>query len=456
MLSVLLGCQSVEPGASDMSYGWGAAPLLKPPEPQTFPVMKLSKAVGWKPSETPTPAEGFEVQAFAQELDHPRWLYELPNGDILAAETDAPQVSSGRGGVLSWFAKQVMRFTGSGYPSADRITLLRDTDQDGVADFKAPFIEGLNSPFGMALIGSTLFVANTDAVLGFPYRDGKTRIEAEGELIARLPANAPNGHWTKNLLAHPNGESLFVAIGSNGNIGELGPDAEQGRAGIWQLDLATRELVPFAKGLRNPVGMAWHSPTDTLWTVVNERDQLGNDLVPDYLAQVNKGDDFGWPAHYWGVLQDPRVSGDWSSQTTAEREGKRLSEIPVTESGSEQRTSSASPIRPRRIPNYALGAHTASLGLAFYSSPSIPRLKSHAIITQRGSWNRNPPSGYQVIAVEVTETGEARGVANSLLGGFLSENGKAKGRPVGVIIDNGGAILIADDVGDTVWRLTVK
>ena len=289
MSLALLGCQSVEPGAPDMTYGWGAAPLLKPPEPQTVPVMKLSKAVGWKPGETPIPAEGFEVQAFAQGLDHPRWLYELPNGDILVAETDAPQASSGRGGVLSWFAKRVMRFTGSGYPSADRITLLRDTDQDGVADLQVPFIENLRSPFGMALVGGTFYVANTDAVLAFPYEQGQTRISAPGELVANLPANAPNSHWTKNLLAHPNGASLFVAIGSNSNIGELGPDAEQGRAGIWRLDLATRDLVPFAKGLRNPVGMDWHSPTDTLWTVVNERDQLGNDLVPDYLAQVNEG-----------------------------------------------------------------------------------------------------------------------------------------------------------------------
>ena len=458
MSLTLLGCQSVEPGAPDMTYGWGAAPLLKPPEPQTVPVMKLSKAVGWKPGETPVPAEGLEVQAFAQGLDHPRWLYELPNGDILVAETDAPQASSGRGGVLSWFAKRVMRFTGSGYPSADRITLLRDTNEDGVADLKVPFIENLHSPFGMALVGSTFYVANTDAVLAFPYERGQTRISAPGERIASLPANAPNSHWTKNLLAHPDGESLFVAIGSNSNIGELGPGAEQGRAGIWRLDLATRELVPFAKGLRNPVGMAWHSPTDTLWTVVNERDQLGNDLVPDYLAQVNEDDDFGWPSHYWGILQDPRVSVDWNSQSSADAdiEDESLSKTAATGPGSDQGQAEGTSIRPRRIPNYALGAHTASLGLAFYSSPSIPKLKHHAIITQRGSWNRNPPSGYQVITVEVTELGKAKGVAKPLLKGFLSESGEAKGRPVGVIVNRSGTMLVSDDVGDTVWHLTVK
>ena len=456
MSLILLGCQSVEPGAPDMTYGWGAAPLLKPPEPQTVPVMKLSKAVGWKPGETPIPAEGFKVQAFAQGLDHPRWLYELPNGDILVAETDAPQAASGRGGVLSWFAKRVMRFTGSGYPSADRITLLRDTDLDGIADLRVPFIEKLRSPFGMALVGRTFYVANTDAVLAFPYEQGQTRISAPGELIASLPANAPNSHWTKNLLAPPDGESLFVAIGSNSNIGELGPEAEQGRAGIWRLDLATRELVPFAKGLRNPVGMAWHSPTDTLWTAVNERDQLGNDLVPDYLAQVNEGDDFSWPGHYWGILQDPRVPRNWGSQSSADRKDERLSKTPATGPRSDQEDSKDAAVRPRRIPNYALGAHTASLGLAFYSSPSIPSLKHHAIITQRGSWNRNPPSGYQVLAVEVTNSGEARGEAKPLLTEFLGGSGDAKGRPVGVIVNRGGAMLVADDIGDAVWHLTVK
>ena len=456
MSLALLGCQSVEPGAPDMTYGWGAAPLLKPPEPQTVPVMNLSKAVGWKPDETPIPAEGFEVQAFAQGLDHPRWLYELPNGDILVAETDAPQASSGRGGVLAWFAKRVMRFTGSGYPSADRITLLRDTDNDGIADYRSPFIEGLNSPFGMALVGGTFYVANTDAVLAFKYEQDQTRISAPGELVASLPANAPNSHWTKNLLAHPDGESLFVAIGSNSNIGELGPEVEQGRAGIWRIDLTTRELVPFAKGLRNPVGLAWHSPTDTLWTVVNERDQLGNDLVPDYLAQVNEGDDFGWPAHYWGILQDPRVTRDWGSHSNSDGEDESLSKTSATGLRSDQEDSKDTTVRPRRIPNYALGAHTASLGLTFYSNPSIPSLKNHAIITQRGSWNRNPPSGYQVIAVEVTNTGEAKGEAKPLLTEFLAESSEAQGRPVGVIVNRSGAMLVADDVGNTVWHLTVK
>ena len=453
-ISLLTGCQSIEPGEPNTTYGWGPKPLLKPPAPQIIPLVRPAKAVGWQPGESPTPAEGFAVNAFAKGLDHPRWLYELPNGDILVAETDAPAPSSGRGGLLAWFAKRVMRYSGSGYPSADRITLLRDTDQDGIADLQVPFIENLHSPFGMALVGSTLYVANTDAVVAFPYRNGQNSIRSTGELIARLPANAPNSHWTKNLLAHPNGESLFVAIGSNSNIGELGPVAEQGRAGIWRLDLKTGTLSPYATGLRNPVGMTWHSPTDTLWTVVNERDQLGNDLVPDYLAQVNEGDDFGWPTHYWGILQDPRVPLDWGSHSTASEKIAHLMGSPTQMPNTDQPTSGASSIRPRRIPNYALGAHTASLGLAFYSNPSIPKLKEHAIITQRGSWNRNPPSGYQVIAVEVTEAGEANDTPKPLLTGFLSENGEAKGRPVGVIVDNRGAILIADDVGDTVWYVS--
>ena len=452
----LLGCQTVEPGDPDMAYGWGPAPLLKPPKPQTLPVMKLSKAVGWKPGETPTPTEGYDVQAFAQGLDHPRWLHALPNGDILVAETDAPQMSSRRSNVLAWVAKRIMRFTGSGYPSADRITLLRDTDQDGIADLQVPFITGLKSPFGMALIGQTLFVANTDAILAYPYANGDTSITKRGELITRLPAAAPNSHWTKNLLAHPNGEALFVAVGSNSNIGELGVEAETGRAGIWRLDLNTRELTPFAKGLRNPVGMAWHTSTDTLWTVVNERDQLGNDLVPDYLAQVNAGDDFGWPTHYWGNFEDPRVPRDWVSQITQyTKYGKAPAGPPNLQKAeeSERRDRVAA---PRQVPNYALGAHTASLGLTFYASPSIPGLAQHAIITQRGSWNRNPWSGYQVIAVEVSQYGEAKGTVKPLLTGFLSEKGEARGRPVGVIEDSTGALLVADDVGASIWRISTK
>ena len=454
----LLGCQSVEPSAPNMTYGWGPKPLLKPPAPQIIPLVRPAKAVGWQPGESPTPAEGLAVNAFAQGLDHPRWLYELPNGDILVAETDAPAPSSGRRGLLAWFAKRVMRYSGSGYPSADRITLLRDTNGDGVADLQVPFIENLNSPFGMALVGNTFFVANTDAVLAFPYVQGQTRISAPGERIASLPASAPNSHWTKNLLAHPKEASLFVAIGSNSNIGELGPVAEQGRASIWRLDLKTRTLSPYATGLRNPVGMAWHSPTDTLWTVVNERDQLGNDLVPDYLAQVNEGDDFGWPGHYWGILQDPRVPLGWTrgNQPSTEPTQAVSAQNSTYDPNliSELDNQRAAPSGPRRVPDYALGAHTASLGLALYAHPAMPDLQHHAIITQRGSWNRNPPSGYQVIAVEVTPAGEARGNPKPLLTGFLSEQGDASGRPVGIIVTRNGNMLIADDVGNTIWNLS--
>jgi len=457
LMLLLMGCQSVEPGEPDMTYGWGPRPLLKPPAPQTIPLVKPAKAVGWLPGETPTPAEGLAVNAFAQGLDHPRWLYELPNGDILVAETDAPAASSGRGGLLAWFAKKVMRRSGSGYPSADRITLLRDTDQNGIADLQVPFIENLHSPFGMALVGSTFYVANTDAVLAFPYELGQTRISAPGERIASLPANAPNSHWTKNLLAHPNGESLFIAIGSNSNIGELGAQAEQGRAGVWRLDLKTRILSPYATGLRNPVGMAWHQPSNTLWTVVNERDQLGNDLVPDYLAQVHEGDDFGWPTHYWGILQDPRVPLGWGKGIQPSKEPTRaVSAQNSTDDpslGSELDNQRAPPSGPRRVPDYALGAHTASLGLAFYDHDAIPSLQGHAIITQRGSWNRNPVSGYQVIAVEVSDLGLVKIGPTPLLTGFLSDQVHARGRPVGALVNTRGAVLIADDVGNVVWRL---
>jgi len=457
LMLLLTGCQSVEPGEPNMTYGWGPQPLLKPPAPQTIPLVKPAKAVGWQPGETPTPAEGLAVNAFAQGLDHPRWLYELPNGDILVAETDAPAASSGRGGLLAWFAKKVMRRSGSGYPSADRITLLRDTDQNGIADLQVPFIENLHSPFGMALVGSTFYVANTDAVLAFPYELGQTRISAPGARIASLPANAPNSHWTKNLLAHPNGESLFIAIGSNSNIGELGAQAEQGRAGVWRLDLKTRILSPYATGLRNPVGMAWHQPSNTLWTVVNERDQLGNDLVPDYLAQVHEGDDFGWPTHYWGILQDPRVPLGWGKGIQPSKEPTRaVSAQNSTDDpslGSELDNQRAPPSGPRRVPDYALGAHTASLGLTFYDHDAIPSLQGHALITQRGSWNRNPVSGYQVIAVEVSDLGLVKIGPTPLLTGFLSDQVHARGRPVGALVNTRGAVLIADDVGNVVWRL---
>jgi len=437
----LSSCQSIVTDEKTRDYGWGLNPLLKAPKPQKIPTLAPAKAIGWPEGQSPVAAPGLKVNAFAQGLDHPRWLYELPNGDILVAETDAPEASA-EGGLLAWFAKRVMRYSGSGFPSPDRISLLRDTNGDGKADLITPFAMGLNSPFGMALVGDHLYIANSNAVIAFTYHQGATEVLGPYRFISALPANAPNSHWTRNLLPHPTENSLFVAIGSNSNIGELGHAAEAGRAGIWTLDLKTGNLVPFATGLRNPVGMALHPETKELWTVVNERDLLGDDLVPDYLARIHEGVDFGWPTHYWGILRDERVPIQWRESASVER-GIRKPKVDP-----DQR------IPNFQVPDVALGAHTSSLGLAFYSGESIPTLANHAIVGQRGSWNRKPRSGYEVISIPFSRDGEPIGPAKTLLSGFIDQKGHAMGRPVGVIANRSGAILVADDVGGSIWRIT--
>ena len=425
------------------ALGWGVKPLLPAPQPQTLPKVKPAKAIGWPQDQAPTAMTGFKVTRFAAGLDHPRWLLVLPNGDVLVAESDAPDRGSARGGLMGWIAKRVMRYAGSSLPPANRISLLRDVDEDGVADLKVAFIENLNSPFGMALHENVLFVANTDAVLAFDYVEGRTRIDTPGRVVLALPAQAPNSHWTKNLLLDAQANRLFVAVGSNSNIGELGAPQEVGRAAIWAVDLETFDAEIYARGLRNPVGMALHPKTGALWTVVNERDQLGDDLVPDYLGEVAQGDDYGWPTRYWGVLRDPRVSEDWPeafgsvdnlSMTAMRQAGARSPSI--------------------RVPAYALGAHTASLGLAFYANDAMPAFQSGAIIGQHGSWNREPKSGYQVLFVPFDTSGQPVGMPLPILTGFLDDQGQAMGRPVGVVIDQSGGILVADDVGGVVWRVS--
>ena len=425
--------------------GWGVKPLLPAPEPQTLPKVKPAKAIGWPQGKSPTPAEGFKVTRFAAGLDHPRWLLVLPNGDMLVAESDAPDNGSAGGGLMGWIAKRVMRYAGSSLPSANRISLLRDVNGDGVSDLKVAFIENLNSPFGMAFHENILFVANTDAVLAFDYVEGSTRIDAPGRAVLALPAQAPNSHWTKNLLLDAQSNTLFVAVGSNSNIGELGAAVEIGRAAIWAVDLETFDAEIYARGLRNPVGMAQHPKTGALWTVVNERDQLGDDLVPDYLAEVAEGDDYGWPMRYWGVLRDPRVPEDWS-----EAFGTLGNLSVMTGQQAGERTPST------RIPAYALGAHTASLGLAFYANEAMPSFKSGAIVGQHGSWNREPRSGYQVVFVPFDKSGQPAGAPLPILTGFLDVKGRAMGRPVGVVVDQSGGILVADDVGGIVWRVAAK
>ena len=404
----------------------GARPALPEPSTSVIPTVRIAPAVGWPEGVTPTPAEGLGVHAFATGLAHPRWLYVLPNGDVLVAETNGPERPDDGRGISGLLAKFVQKRAGGKVPSADRITLLRDADGDGVAETKMPFIDHLHSPFGMALVGRDLYVANTDAVLHFQYATGSTQLIEPGEPIFELPAGAINHHWTKNLLASPDGSHLYVTVGSNSNVAENGLDKELYRASILEIDPRSRQMRVFATGLRNPNGLAWQPETGELWTVVNERDLLGNDLVPDFLTSVRDGGFYGWPYSYFGPHVDERVK----------------------------------PARPDLVakaivPDYALGAHTASLGLAFYKSRDgvLPdRYMNGAFIGQHGSWNRKPLSGYKVIFVPFSK-GKPSGPAEDVLTDFLNTEGDAQGRPVGVAIDRSGALLVADDVGDTVWRV---
>ena len=406
-----------------LEAGTGKNPTLPPPERSLLPTLEIAPARGWQEGGAPVPAAGLAVDAFATALDHPRWLYVLPNGDVLVAETNGPAKESA--GLRDWIMQRVKKRAGSGAPSANRIRLLRDVDGDGKAELSIPFLDGLNSPFGIELVGGDLYVANTDALLRFPYRDGETRIAAAAVKVVDLPAGAINHHWTKNVLASPDGLRLYVSVGSNSNVGENGLGNEERRAAILEVDPSRGRSRVFASGLRNPVGMAWHPVTGALWTVVNERDELGSDLVPDYLTSVKDGGFYGWPFSYFGRHVDERVE----------------------------------PQRPELVadaivPDYALGPHTASLGLVFYTGSLLPeRYADGAFVGQHGSWNRRPPSGYKVIFVPF-EAGQPSGEPEDVLTGFVDSDGDALGRPVGVAIDRAGALLVADDVGNTIWRVT--
>jgi glucose/arabinose dehydrogenase len=409
-----------------VSAGVGPEPVLPPPRETLLPTVKIAPARGWPEGATPLAAEGLTVAAFAAELDHPRWLYLLPNGDVLVAETNAPPRPEAAGGIRGWVMQLIMQRAGAAGPSADRITLLRDADGDGVVDTRSVFLDGLHSPFGMALVDSDFYVANTDALVRFPYEEGQMRISEPGEPVVELPAGRINHHWTKNVIASPDGSRLYVSVGSNSNVAEKGMAAEAGRAAIWQVDPATRDHRIYASGLRNPVGLAFEPETGALWTTVNERDELGSDLVPDYMTAVRDGAFYGWPYSYFGDHVDPRVE----------------------------------PQRPELVaqavvPDYALGAHTASLGLAFADgADSLPaEFRGGAFVGQHGSWNRRPQSGYKVIFVSFEE-GRPVGDPVDVLSGFVNEDGEALGRPVGVAIDRHGALLVADDVGNRIWRVT--
>lgn len=417
----------------------GRTPKLSAARPQEIPTVQIARVAGWPQGAKPTPAAGLQVAAFASGLDHPRWLYRLPNGDVLVAETNSPPREGG--GIKGWIMRKLLGRAGAAVPSANRITLLRDTNGDGVADQRSAFLTGLNSPFGMALLGDWLYVANTDALVRFPYQPGQAQITAKPEKVYALAGGG--NHWARNVVAAPDGQSLFVSVGSSSNIAENGLEAEGalyaggspaqgargGRAMILQVFPDSKSARVYAWGLRNPNGMAFEPRSGALWTVVNERDMLGSDMPPDYLTQVDLGAFYGWPWNYWGGYVDKRVS----------------------------------PGRPdlrqyTRRPDFALGAHTAPLGLTFAADAKLgDKWANGAFVGLHGSWNRQPPSGYKLVYVPFATNGfpvrDAKPV--DVLTGFLGSDGKtARGRPVGVITDAAGALLVADDVGNVIWRVS--
>ncbi len=408
-----------------VAAGTGPVPVLPKPHESLIPLVNVVTAKGWKPGATPIGARGTTVNAFASNMIHPRWLYVLPDGDVLVAETNAPKRPDDSKGIRGVFFKYFMSKAGGSTPSANRIVLLRDSNGDGIAETRTVFLAGLNSPFGMTLVGNNLYVANTDAIVRFPYSSGETRITATGTKIVDLPAGPINHHWTKNVIASADGSKLYVTVGSNSNAGENGVFQEESRAAIWEVDAATGAHRVFASGLRNPVGLAWEPASRALWVAVNERDELGSDLVPDYMTAVKEGAFYGWPFSYFGQHVDTRV------------EPKRPDLV-------------ARAI----VPDYALGPHTASLGLAWSSGTTLPPTFSHGMfVGQHGSWNREPRSGYKVVFVPFAGSAPS-GPPIDVLTGFVKPNGDAMGRPVGVAVDGRGALLVADDVGNTIWRVS--
>jgi len=414
-----------ESSSLQVSDGTGPSPKLPEPNKTLIPTVNIAPAIGWPAGAKPTGAAGTQVAAFAENLDHPRWLYVLPNGDVLVAETNAPPKPDDSKGIRGWVMKKVMGRAGAGVPSPNRITLLRDADHDGVAETRTVFLQNLNSPFGMTLVGNDLYVADTDRLLRFHYEPGATEIKSQPIKVVDLPGGPLNHHWTKNVIASKDGSKLYVTVGSNSNVGENGLDQEEGRAAIWEVDRATGNHRIFASGIRNPNGLAWEPKSGALWTAVNERDEIGSDLVPDYITSVKDGGFYGWPFSYYGQHVDVRV------------EPQNLDLV-------------AKAIAP----DYAVGPHTASLGLTFAEGNTLPaQFKEGAFIGQHGSWNRKPHSGYKVIFVPFS-AGKPNGTPVDVLTGFLDKDENALGRPVGVVIDQQGDLLVADDVGNKVWRVS--
>ena len=399
---------------------WGSAPVIPEAKPQgAIPTLKMPTARGWDKGQLPIAAPGLKVNAFATGLEHPRWIQVLPNGDVLIAEST--QVQGPPRSVFHYAIQATMRRAAALGVSANRITVLRDRDGDGVAETRGAFMEGLNQPFGMALVGDTFYVGNTDGVVAFPYEAGADRITGEGR---KLVTFKPSGHWTRSLLPSPDGKKLYAGVGSFSNIAENGMEVEEGRAAIYELDLVSGKSRIFAGGLRNAVGLAWEPATGALWTVVNERDGLGDETPPDYLTSVRDGGFYGWPYCYWGQTVDDRVPQDPALVAKA-----------IT-------------------PDYALGGHTASLGLCWMPAGTLPGFPDGMAIGQHGSWNRSKLSGYKVVFVPF-ENGRPSGPARDILSGFLApDENESYGRPVGVALGPDGSLLVADDVGDVIWRVT--
>ncbi len=400
---------------------WGSAPAIPAARPQgSIPTLKMPTAQGWADGQTPVAAPGLAVHAFARGLDHPRWLHVLPNGDVLVAE--AMEAERAPRGLFDYAMLSTMKRAAAVGASANRITLLRDRDGDGVAEIQQPFIEGLNQPFGMALLGDKFYVGNTDGIVVFPYVEGDDRITAP---CVKLTEYKPGGHWTRSLLPSLDGRQLFAGVGSLTNIADEGMEVEIGRACIHMLDLQTGHDCIFASGLRNPAGMAWEPTTGVLWTVVNERDGIGDETPPDYLTSVREGGFYGWPYCYWGQIMDERVPQDAGAVSAA------------------------------IAPDYALGGHTASLGLCWVPAGTLPGFPEGMAIGQHGSWNRSTLSGYKLVFVPF-ERGRPSGQPRDILSGFLAFDEKVSyGRPVGVTLGaDGRSLLMADDVGNVVWRIT--
>nr|WP_229217728.1 sorbosone dehydrogenase family protein [Massilia forsythiae] len=409
--------------AQQYAQGFGPNPTLPAPEKSLIPTLNIADADPWPQGARPTPATGLAATAYGTGLNHPRWLYVLPNGDVLVAESNKPANAPKESGVRAKVQGMAQKQAGAGVESPNRISLLRGVKADGTAETRTVFAQGLNSPFGMTLVGDNLYVANADALWRFPYKTGETALSGKGAKVLDLPAGI-NHHWTKNVIASPDGKKLYITVGSNSNVADNGMEIEKGRAAIWEYDIASGKHRIYASGLRNPNGMGFQPQSKMLWTAVNERDELGNELVPDYMTSVKDGGFYGWPYSYYGQHVDTRVKPQ-----NPELVAKAI------------------------VPDYALGAHTASLGLAFYDANLLPQFKNGALIGQHGSWNRKPYSGYKLIFVPFTN-GKPSGPPQDVLTGFLSKEGKANGRPVGVAVDKAGAVLLADDVGNIVWRIT--